>query len=497
MLNPLRGLFGKLSGGEETKGATPPRQVIIGLDFGTSGTKVAFRDWGPQEGGEILHLIDFGVDLRLGFPRFSVPSSLAVEDGEVFFGEEAESKSRFGCQTFRCLKTALLNPDIRKSRASLPEKADLEEGDVPGTLGLEAQAEFQATLFLAYVLHRSWGPIQQAFPDMGQDEFSINLDVPVNHLQDSKEESLFRQVCAHALLMRTQVDQRMGLTEALHLWEQVRRTDDSRRLLQPGSRAEVVAEGQALIQGVGVAREWGQGSNYVAIDLGAGTTDVGVFRLHAFREKGKMGFTRRIPFYSAMTALVGCDSIDQSLLERTGAKPAAFERMRGAVRAAKSELCASDGEESVSLTGGWELSRQDLIEAVRPTAEQSFEHYQTAFGQAYKKDRNQCFWEELKLFVMGGGSLIPDFREKFWAPPRPIVKDVELWEVPGMEGAEVCGASTDGITPEEIPFLVVANGLTFSTAWMPELVTPDDVKECGNIEKEIEDDWDWEDGYSK
>jgi hypothetical protein len=499
MPNPLGTLLDRLSGKKGPSKKSQPRQVIIGLDFGTSGTKVAFRDWGPQEGGEVLHLIDFGTDPTLGFPRFAVPSTICIDGGSCYFGSEAEERSRFGRSTMRCLKTALLDPGIMESLPPLCQASPGPEADGPTKWKGGNEPEFLATLFLSHVLNDAWNVIREVYPGIEDGAFSVNLDVPVDNLEGAEEEALFRRICAHAMLMKSEIEQGIHRESALDLWQGLWESNAAADLMQTGGRAEVVAEGQALIQGVGVAQEWGSGRNYVTIDLGAGTTDVGIFRLTAYKEKDRRSLTRRIPFYSAMTDLAGCDSIDERLYESSGAQPAAFDRLRGAVRASKSQLCSDVGTDEVEMFGGWKVTRDSLQEAIRPTADRSFKHYQTAFGQAYKKDRNQCFWEELKVFVMGGGSMIPAFRERFWAPPRPIVTDVDLWDVDSMEGAKVVGASDSELSETEIPFLVVANGLSFSPAWMPELVTPDGVGEYGNIEKELGNayDYDWEDGYSK
>ena len=66
-------------------------QVNVGIDFGTSSTKVIFTDrhFMPR------YVCTFR-DNPEGYPPICLPSAVRVVDGKVYFGDEAERKEQAG-----------------------------------------------------------------------------------------------------------------------------------------------------------------------------------------------------------------------------------------------------------------------------------------------------------------------------------------------------------------------------------------------------------------
>lgn len=453
------------------------RQVIIGLDFGTSGTKVAFRDWGEADDGETLYLVDFGVPQELGFPRFSVPSSLLVEGGNVFFGEVAEERTGPEGILFRALKTRLIAPGNHPPGGALRSALGQVSSDGSGpNLAPELEPDLLATLYLGHILGRAWSIVEKEFPGIQEAEVSVNLDVPVDKIEDSQLKERFKRICALAILLREELPQGVRLDLALRAWKNQISSAALQHLEQEGGRAELVAEAQALIQGVGKAHQWTEGRNYATIDLGAGTTDVGVFRRIEYREKGRRAMKRRVPFYASSTALVGCDAADEALVRTSHSPPGAEQHRIKALRAAKPRLESWNRDDPLPVLPGWELSFEDFHRVVTEVADNGYVHYRKTWGQAYAKDPSEASWKSLMVLVMGGGSLIPEFRHRFSQPPWNRVSHLVLGKIGGLDGAKVTGATSEELQESEIPFLVVANGLTFSPLMMPELVSPSDIE---------------------
>ena len=150
---------------------------------------------------------------------------------------------------------------------------------------------------------------------------------------------------------------------------------------------------------------------YAAIvDIGAGTTDMGWFRWIASDEED------RLYFFSAKTCLVGCDDVDDRLLDILAVPPDQRAQLFPRVREAKPELGV---DRSVDVGGGYRsLCSDDLDQAVDEVAGRSFEEYGDSFGQAYKKEKNTDRWKDIRVVLVGGGSQLEGFRGQFELHPR-------------------------------------------------------------------------------
>ena len=449
-----------------TSRATAPESAlptVVGLDFGTSGTKVVVRMLGK---GRPAAAIDFGTD-QAGFSRFSFPSTIALENSRFLFGDDAE-KHHDGL-VFRSLKRALIGTGSDVRHAMLPQAP-------PRPDDIEAHPHFLVAVYLGWVLRHVRELVSQEFdPDS---EFLYNLDIPVSQLDGGPVQQGF-QTALDAAVDFAETDD-LQVDDYPVLWERWlevlgRKTTGS---ADRQKRWELIPESSAIVKGAeaALASILPGSRRYTAIvDVGAGTTDVGWLRWVTRDEEDGLCF------YSAETCLVGCDDVDDALLDILAVPESDKPRLFPMVREAKPELGVDRGV--VVGEGYRSLSSDDLRRAVGNVAQRCFDEYGMSFGEAYKKDKNTDHWRDIRVVLVGGGSALDGFRRQFTRHPRwRFGRHVDLL-LPGSSASVGFTASTlgaIGATPEppidaDTVFLLPALGLSHPAEEIPDPRLPDDI----------------------
>ena len=431
--------------------------LIVGLDFGTSGTKVVVRD--PMRRGDKPIAIDFGTPEELGFNRFVIPSTVAVVDEVLHFGAEAEYKAASTQHVFRSLKRDFL----RVSRPGLDPvrhsgDATLEAMDDEGLA-----SEFLVTVYLADVLRRTWRVLAERREDFAQTRAVINLDVPIASLNRRGAGPTFLRMLRVARRLSTTMEPGATAADLGQRWIQARR-----RLPAPAPESErledLVPEAVAAIGGLGEAASYArQGTNWVVVDVGAGTTDIGFFR-YPDRDG------RRAVFYSARTTVLGGDDVDWAICQLLGIDKPTVEQL-GKVRLAKTRA----GTDGVPLFDGRNLTQDHVESAVGSIREAAMNAWGLAFGEAYSKDIGEDRWRRLDTFVVGGGSLTAGIKKIYECPPRSVVRTVAIRQVNRDVVLESAGAGRTPPSEAELIFLLAALGLSLPPTERPEMVHPEDV----------------------
>jgi hypothetical protein len=458
---------------EAVSPAAPAPQLIIGLDFGTSSTKVVVRD--VMAATEDPVAINFGTPRELGFSRFAFPSTITITGGSLLFGTEAERAADRAIQVHRSTKRSLL-PIVGFSAGAGRDTNQFDEPPVQA----KVVHEFLATMYLADVLRRTWAVIGDMYPRHDRHTAIINLDVPVSsYTSNSQVAATFLRVLRVARILSMD-----DITK--DVWRAGQRWIDVRCALRPPldpeeRREDVVPEAVAAIGGLGeVVRRGSRGANFVVVDIGAGTTDLGIFRLPD-RE------ARRAVFYSAMTAPFGCDDVDISICRQLAcAVPTAAQL--GAVRLAKTRLKHGP----VRVFESADLTEEHLRVATDCVAERAKRTWQRTFGNAFKKERNESRWKELDLFLIGGGSLVPGMPEPYHAAPWDRVRQVRVRSIDRDLSLRGAGVDSTVPEPEDILFLLTALGLSLPPPDRPEMQHPDDVPDWEGGETGPTGDYDFD-----
>lgn len=436
-----------------TATATPPRRMlptVVGLDFGTSGTKVVVRMLGK---GRPTAAIDFGTD-QAGFSRFSFPSTIAFDGSRFVFGTEAE-RHQDGL-VFRSLKRTLIDSNGDVPRAMSPKPP-------PRPKDLDEHPHFLVAVYLGAVLRRVRELVAREYdPDS---EFLYNLDIPVSQLDGGSVQRGFQTTLDAAVDFAETDDLPVDDYPALwERWLEVLGRDTTGWADPTVKRWALVPESSAIVKGAeaALASILPDSRRYtVIVDIGAGTTDMGWFRW-VTREEGD-----RVYFYSATICLVGCDNVDDGLLDILAVPEDERTRLFPRVREAKSELrigrSVADGE------GYGSLSPDDLSQAVADVAARCFEEYGVSFGKAYEKERNTDSWENIRVILVGGGSQLDGFGDKFKQHPRwQFGRSVDLLlpgnSIPAGFAARTLGAMGGAPEPPvdaDTVFLLPALGLSY------------------------------------
>ena len=452
-----------------TQATVPPSgrsatYVVVGLDFGTSGTKVAVRLLGK---GRPVSVVDFGTD-QPGFSRFSFPSTIALSGARFLYGGDAE-RHREG-YVFRSLKRTLIHAhgNLRPPTPS---------GAPPRLQDLDTHPHFLVAAYLAEVLRRVR---KLAAQEYGADlQFFYNLDIPVSQLDGDR----VQQGCQTAL------DAAVDFAESDELpaddypslwdrWVEVMGRESTGATDPEHKRWALIPESSAIVKGAeaALASILPGSQRYAAIvDVGAGTTDMGWFRWTVSDEED------RLDFFSAKTCLVGCDDVDDRLLDILAVPPNQRAQLFPRVREAKPELGVGG---SVDVGEGYRsLGSDDLDQAVAEVAGHCFEEYGGSFGQAYRKEKNTDRWQNIRVVLVGGGSQLEGFRGQFKLHPRQqFGRDVDFLLPGSLDSVGVAANTLKGMGVTEIPptnadvvFLLPALGLSHPAVEIPDPTLPGEI----------------------
>jgi hypothetical protein len=293
----LRNWLGNQSVGEQPVilQTTPaPLALNLGIDFGTSFTKVAFRDVGREETG-IVTFDATSADEAMLTSVVNVSRTGDLSMGTPVGRDSASIKIRY--LKMRLADVAL--PEHAKTMSDrIPELLDIDFNTKEGICAL-------SSFFLATVIVRAqqWVLQHEAARAKGRTiQWSANIGVPVEYY-DSPAISVFREVLAvaWAWAMANEIPARID-TLILRYHETHKSTN-----LEP-SDCHAVAEIAAAVQSFVTSREARPGI-YVYFDIGGGTLD-GV----AFRFVNRQG-ERQINFYSGKVAPLGVAAVKSRFLE--------------------------------------------------------------------------------------------------------------------------------------------------------------------------------------
>jgi hypothetical protein len=423
------------------------RSLHLGLDWGTSATKLVLRDndaVGAQRGRAYV--------LRNGEGGVRHPSLAVLEGGRLWFGDEAKQRRSKAQQSWSGLKAQV----ALEGRAAAEALGDLQLRDL-------------ASLFLAHMLNvgerAAWN-----LPGGHDAALGFKLGVPAGEMTNWKYINEYLRIARAAFFIAINEGKEPNgilLERAKMLmretWEAVQRREARARItgevveawLRPEAASEMIwpLRSPSVPQGL-----------YTAVDVGAGTTNACFFSIH---ERSQGGFVEQKGAITLFGAACG--------------QPGLNDLLRAALGGAASaeELDEVRGEEDKLLTRAVmkNTSAPRVIEKFRKV-------WSEAKQEAWHKYRGYGNWDGLRLLVVGGGRNVAPVRQNFerWDPFSPVgdpyrkikgfqvVKDLgvpdDLRELPENAGEF-------GLPFREDPtFLFTAYGLSFETDDLPEITLP-------------------------
>ncbi len=406
--------------------ASPKRHVHLGIDYGTNTSKIVFRDYGVPGGGSAVLVVRNG-SLR-------IPSRVCSTESHLLFGDH--TKTAADCHIYESIKTRVANEVSGKQ---------LRPPALTNTLSNGIGAADLAALTVWFLISEGHRAVAAHFDGRMQDvEMGMTMGVPMPFFSDPLMNAAFLRIARRAWTFYRDE----GLLESSLL------TEDARRILEKhsafrsaaadsGDNEWIRCEGQAAIWWLLNSPNVATGP-YAKVDIGASTTHANLIRIF-----GQVHTVRRslVPYGEAAVP-IGMEAVRHEMTENDGSSSESLE--------------TRDFEPSVP-----EANAQG-DEAPASVCERIYDAYRKAWIDACSKmgtkEAELAAWRDHKLFLIGGGSLVPLLIDTMRIhPDRREPLTVMMPEQP----IDLVRADRTKLTAEQFPFVPVAYGLSNMKGFLP------------------------------
>lgn len=423
----------------------------VGIDFGTSATKIAYQQLGTRT--QMVRPLLIEHSLR-HYPSFCIPSVAAFdESGRFLLGTEAEryladkpwgSGLRFLKLVFagRYKKKDFFDPEV--------DRAFEQNLQATGSMFSGYRVDHIVVAFLAYVMNRARDALHRKFQDSNIDLW-FNVCLPIDHVEDNVIRPTFEKVLRVSQAVEGQ-------------WRDGRSLNDllvkSRELYQIGESLPAGKEIKVFLipESVGaIASYLGslrvRDGIHAVYDIGAGTTDLSIFNMCNARKSNAVAY-----WYAARNLPIGTQRIERIIAHHIKSSGSERNEASGA-RVAETMTRLADPSLKV---------KEQIREELCSIWEKSREVWSVAYGHLMRQGE----WEgdRVHVFVCGGGARLPFVNEIF----------CQSWM---NKGSQNWGPYPIGVLPEPddygtlrstVPFerMCVAYGLTTPKPEMPTSVLP-------------------------
>lgn len=449
--------------------AKATKLIVVGIDFGTSTTKVMYRsavDFNPP-----VHLVDFAHG-HPKFPSYVMPSSIRLDsEYRLWFGDIAEVGYGKVFRSFKvCAACQVSAVACRGCHQNNLEKDPPLGRFKDGLIGFIPAHELMI-YYLAWLLDIVNGAITHDQRDAVEPELQYNLGVPVAHLAAKPDlVDRFEWILHIALMLRGKIQQGISAAEARsHLIEVL----PCSPLPPPAERNHrALPETAAAAIWLQKTADDEEITNYMLIDIGAGTTDITIYRYAQIN-------SHTLPIYGANSVSVAGDNIDFSTIEwfanqsgtRIGNPSQLSSTLLQKMRCVKETLPRPNKPMEAVLGGKiFALDEQTYInEIVNPHAEAIYKSASETFREAYQLARRESHWQKIKIVLLGGGSRIVGMPRYFSDNHlRHFMK--QQFVKPQIPDDVVMKSLTD------FQLLAIAYGLAFPSAGFPGVQPPNQIQ---------------------
>jgi hypothetical protein len=355
------------------------RNIHLGIDFGTSWSKLAYRDEQSRGGARSYGVAVRGVD---GRETVRIPSLVAIDGQRLYFGAAAEERRAAGKGNI----IASL-----KGRLACPGKYPPYRFDLPNGL---CERDI-AALLLLHLFHTGKSQIREHCLRLGQEpRISMSVGAPVDTMGRSGLLDGFLDFAGLAYeVERLNGFDLLGGQLPLKTAREV--VSEGRRALLPKMEAIRANPQEYVLPEVAAALLWHYYSptvpsgRYASVDIGAGTTDASFFNKPIQSERYEI---LPWPFYGARSGPPATDQVDTVLAEAAGV--AEWHGCRGRENELTPRLSKSHLQTALGVCG-------EICNV-----------YRQAFGEAYLKDKRTSQWERYGLILIGGGAQVSLIRNQ-------------------------------------------------------------------------------------
>lgn len=436
--------------------------LVVGLDFGTSASKVVIQ--APGLPGNPAYAVDFGEVAHSSMP-YLLPTRLWVTPaGACSLAKQA------GARDVNDIKLELFSKDQELISNRGPTRQDI-------------QPEAAAVAYLALLLRhgRRWflEGKRDVVGHLGKLNWGVNLGVPSPCIEDNEENRRFQRVGKAAWMLSVLADQiTLGkaqdelrdITEAPEYWE---RDDD-------GIACDFAIIPEIAAGAIGYAwSDLRREGLHLMVDVGASTVDVCSFILHE-REGGDR--------YALLTADVQQFGTIRLHSERIRAISRAHEKKAQDLRDKHDPLSPITEDIDAYLP-----SKEQVLSSVREAEKELGRRCREMLRKVIvdarrRRDPNAAVWRaRLPILLIGGGSQLPFF--------RTLVDELDPWlkSYVGNEGTvllPVALPQTIGSETTEHHRLAVAWGLSHHEFNIGEITPADQIRDIEPPQR-----LDWESGF--
>jgi len=351
------------------------RTLVVGVDFGTSSTKVVWQDLSEN----YFELFRWRPDLK-GLESVLFPSTVCVRAGTLIFGDSAPGDGDIWLPSIKLCVLCSQNASVCRCDGSVASCGQILLPEIIGRVPAAAVA----SLFLGYVFQQVEERLKQTFPN---DELILiwNIGCPMDHLDAVDSKSSWEKMVGVAMQLRGRVYN----PAAMELLNEV--SERMGTFLPPVDRSFFIQpEGMAAVKAFLESPRGPEEKTYAIVDVGAGTTEVSFFFNGAIRPKG--GIPQ--PSYLAdSTEAVGGGKLDIELAAAWG--------------------CDAETARRRKEQGKDQIPELPSLEAIR-------RQYHLTCSKVLK-DRKLTARENKRfdLFVIGGGGRLRVLRESLTSCQLP------------------------------------------------------------------------------
>ena len=431
------GLLGRLSSAFRRKEKV---DLVVGLDFGTSSTKAAYRELGSTARKVIPIVFNHGLAT---YPPYCLPSvGHLSKEGRLLWGPDAVRKLEYESWSsgIRRLKVLVAG---QQDTAFRDEGAAQAYNEYVARAGLDPtnyRPEHLIAVAIAKQMHLVRRILGNSYPGVEID-IRFNVCVPIDQMERPGIMEVYHRI--------NHVADEMYRSGAVEGWGDTELVDvaasgfeDASTQARADGRLFAMPEAMAEIASYLVSLEMGPGIHAV-IDIGSGTTDLSIFNL-----VGPSQNDRDCYWYAARNVPRGAGYVEAAVagvLKATSANT-------GVITEAKVLQALSTAAPRTGIGDAIYDELHVIWNALRPT-------WVKAYGRHYKRE---SAWDGIPVFACGGGARLLGVKKVFAKAWVPNFNDFTVRDLPVPDDYDDRKGS--------VPFdrLSVAYGLTFLS---PELGT--------------------------
>lgn len=238
------------------------RTLVVGVDFGTSSTKVVWQDLSEN----YFELFRWRPDVK-GLESVLLPSTVCIRGNTLVFGNSDPAEGDLWLPSIKLCVLCSRTPSVCRCDGSVAKCGQIQ---IPGQ-SRQVQAAALGSLFLALVFQQVEQRLKQTFPN--DDVVLIwNIGCPMDHLDVVDSRSSWEKMAGVAMQLRGRVSNPAAmalLDEATELMRTFTLPEDRNFFIQP--------EGMAAVKAFLESPRGPEEKTYAIVDVGAGTTEVSFF----------------------------------------------------------------------------------------------------------------------------------------------------------------------------------------------------------------------------